>query len=271
MLINFLKECATIAISIFSFLITIIPEKQFLRKILFENLSDEWNIIINRVLLLLVLIIITSIGYKIVIFIIWWKTIKGKNYTIIIEYKDIFDIKNCKKVIPFDECYTTKVGNAPGEIKPKSICGQYLQKYPIANIQPLLDGIQLKPNGKSKYQNKEKYESGRLIPANEFLLLAFAKLDKDGLGRMTREELNECLSVLWTELDKYYGQQDVCIPILGSGITRMNDTSLMQQELLDIIIASYKLSPAKIKTPYKLHIVCKRTDDFSLDRIGNYI
>ena len=165
----------------------------------------------------------------------------------------------------------TKVGNAPGEIKPGSICGQYLQKYPSTDMQSLLDGIQLKPKGKSKYQNKEKYESGRLIPVNEFLLLSFAKLDKEGLGRMTREELNECLQILWTELDKYYGQQDVCIPILESGITRMDDTSLMQQELLDIIIASYKLSAAKIKKPSKLYIVCKRTDDFSLNRIGNYI
>lgn len=88
---------------------------------------------------------------------------------------------------------------------------------------------------------------------------------------MTREELNECLSILWIEIDKYYGQQDVCILILDSGITRMDDTSLMQQELLDIIIESYKLSAAKIKKLSKLCIVCKRTDDFSLNRIGNYI
>ena len=77
--------------------------------------------------------------------------------------------------------------------------------------------------------------------------------------------------MLWSEIDKHYGQQDVCIPILGSGITRMDDTTLMQQELLDIIIASYKLSASKIKKPNKLIIVCKRSDDFSLYKIGEYI
>lgn len=41
----------------------------------------------------------------------------------------------------------------------------------ITDMQSLLDGIQLKPKGKSKYQNKGKYESGRLIPVNDFLLL----------------------------------------------------------------------------------------------------
>jgi hypothetical protein len=60
----------------------------------------------------------------------------------------------------------------------------------------------------------------------------------------------------------------VCIPILGSGITRFEDKLLTQQELLDIILASYKLSSHKIKPPYQLHIVCKKGDDFSLNRIG---
>lgn len=72
-------------------------------------------------------------------------------------------------------------------------------------------------------------------------------------------------------IDKYYGQKDVCIPILGSGLTRINETTLTQQELLDIIISSYKLSPHKIKYPYKLYIVCKKNDDFSLNKIGKFI
>lgn len=174
-----MKKSATIAISVFSFLLTIIPEQQFLRIKLFKSISDERNIIINRVLFLFVLMIVTAIIYKIVVSIKWWRTIKGRNYTIVVKYQDIFEAKNCKKVIPFDECYTVEIGNAPGEIKLGSICGQYLQKYPITNMQSLLDGIQLKSKGKSMYQNKEKYESGRLIPVNEFLLLSFAKLDKD--------------------------------------------------------------------------------------------
>ena len=91
------------------------------------------------------------------------------------------------------------------------------------------------------------------------------------MGRLTRDEYFACLSKLWQEISKYYGQIDVCIPILGSGITRLDDTSLTQQELLDMMIASYKLSAHKIKAPLKLHIVCRKCDDFSLNRIGNHI
>ena len=93
---------------IFSFLLTIIPEQQFLRIKLFKSISDERNIIINRVLFLFVLMIVTAIIYKIVVSIKWWRTIKGRNYTIVVKYQDIFEAKNCKKVIPFDECLMTK-------------------------------------------------------------------------------------------------------------------------------------------------------------------
>ena len=78
----------------------------------------------------------------------------------------------------------------------------------------------------------------------------------------------ECLSTLWDEIDKYYGQKDVCIPILGSGLTRINNQSFTQQQLLDILIMSYKLSTYKIKKPYKLRIICKKNDKFSLNKIG---
>lgn len=268
---DFYKKSATIAVSVFSFILTVVPEEMFKSIKLLKNFSDGMNIIINRAILFLLIFLLIMVLYKICISIKWWRTIKGKNYTIVVRYKDIFKMKKCKKVIPFDECYTIDVGEAPGEIKPTSVCGQYLTKYPDINMQELIEHAKVKSKGKSKYKNKDKYESGVLIPNQDYLLMAFAKLDKEGLGRLTRQELIDCLKVLWSEVDKHYGQQDVCIPILGSGITRMDDTTLMQQELLDIIIASYKLSASKIKKPNKLIIACKRSEDFSLYKIGEYI
>ena len=51
-------------------------------------------------------------------------------------------------------------------------------------MQNLIDNAQLKPmKSKSKYRNKVRYESGIILPNGEYLLMAFAKLDKDGLGR----------------------------------------------------------------------------------------
>lgn len=270
---KFLRKSGTWALSIITVIFTVVPESTFGKYKPFSFLSDDINIILVRVLSFLVVLFL-SMGIN-VLYLYFRENIciKRNNYSIQIEYGDLLEVKNCKKVITFDECFTTKVGDSLSDVKPTSICGQYLKKNPIQDMQNLIDRAQLKPmRSKSKYQNKVRYESGMIVPNGEYLLMAFAKLDRDGLGKFfSYDEFLECLSLLWREIDKYYGQNDVCIPILGSGLTRIGDTSFTKQELLDIIIGSYKLSRHKIKLPHKLHIVCKKSDDFSLNKIDGNI
>lgn len=268
-MLDFFKRSNTWAVSIISVIFTLIPESLLEGHKLLTKCSDEINIVLIRVLIFIAIFLLSMLVNALYLHFRRKVCIKGNNYTIHIKYGNLFKMRKCKKVIPFDECFTTSVGEKPSDINPDSICGQYLIKNPIQDMKSLIDNAKLKSqkNG-SKYQSKECYKSGKLVPNGDDLLLAFAKLDKDGLGRLSREEYLDCLSVLWEEIDKYYGQKDICIPILGSGVTRINNTSITQQELLDIIICSYKLSPHKIKSPYKLYIVCKRRDDFSLNKIG---
>lgn len=268
-MLKLLKKSSTWALSIITVVFTFVPESVFGKWKWLPNASDEANVVLARVLAFIAALVISIIINTLYVLGRRSIRIKGKNYSIQVQYGDLFKMRACKIVIPFDECFTTSVGAAPSDINPDSICGQYLKEYPIQDIQSLIDNVQLKPaKGKSKYQNKERYDSGKLVPNGNYLLMAFAKLDKDGLGRMTRDEFLACLSVLWKEIDKYYGQKDVCIPVLGSGIIRMDDTSLTQQELLEIIIGSYRLSPHKMKSPSQLHIVCKKREDFSLNKVG---
>lgn len=108
------------------------------------------------------------------------------------------------------------------------------------------------------------------VPNGDDFLLAFASLDKNGRGVFpSYKEYLDSLFLLWQELDKYYAQCDVCIPILGSGITRIGDgmgTIIPQQKLLEMIIDPYKLSPYKLKKPCKITIVCRKNNDFSLEK-----
>lgn len=277
-MIKFLKKSSTWAISMTTGIFTIVPETFFEKYKLMLDTSNETNIVLNRVLFFVGMLILSMIGNAVWLYYGKKIRIKGKNYIIQIEYGDILKISDCKKVINFDECFTTSVGDASSEIKPSSLCGQYLNDNPIQDIdmKRLIKQANLKPaRRKSKYQNKDRYDSGKLVPNGDDLLMAFAKLDEDGRGVFfSRDEFLNCLSILWKEIDKYYAQKDVCIPILGSGITRMDgesDASLTQQELLDIIIWSYKLNSNKIKSPYKLRIVCKKCDEFSLNKIGENI
>lgn len=269
---KYLIKSNTWALSIITVTFTFVPETIFGKYKLLLNVSDETNIVLTRILAYIVVLVFSIIIN--ILYLLFRRSvcIKGNNYNIQIKYGDIFKMHACKKVISFDECFTTIVGGSPSDINPDSICGQYLADNPIQDIQILINNAQLKSaKSKSKFQNKEKYDSGKLVPNGDYLLMAFAKLDKDGLGSLSRDEFLDCLSILWKEIDKYYGQKDVCMPVLGSGITRGEIASLTQQELLDIIIGSYKLSTHKIKPSCKLHIVCKKRDDFSLNKIGENI
>ena len=270
-MISILKKACSICFAIVSVVYTVIPES-FLK--LFKlSKNDNYDTLLNHLLIFILIFLIVIIVYSIYLNIRKKIYIKGKNYTICIKYGDILKEKNCKKIITFDECYTKKVGNLPSDVNPDSICGQYLKKNPSINIKKLIKDSNLKPcNKKSKFKSKDCYTSGKLIQNDDFLLMAFAKLDENGLGYFPSvKDFTDCLSILWKEIDKYYGQKNVCIPILGSGITRIGDSELTKQELLDIIICTYKLSRNKIKNPYKLYIICKKSEDFSLNNIGKNI
>ena len=201
-----------------------------------------------------------------------WTTICGDNYLIRVEYGNILKTKRCKRVINFDECFTTQVGDKIGDVNPTSICGQYLLAHPNLDVQRLIDNNNIVPaRSKSKYQQKRRYDSGTIVPNGDDLLMAFAKLDEKGKGRFfSRDEYLDCLELLWKELENYYGERDVCVPILGAGTTCIDGgsgASISQQDLLNMMIWSYKLSSHKIKTPHKLRIVCRKNRGFSINNI----
>ena len=106
----------------------------------------------------------------------------------------------------------------------------------------------------------------------DLLLMAFTRLESSGKSmKFTVEEYLKCLSLLWKEIDKNYNNKDVYIPVLGSGIARFENgisQSIPKQELVDLMISSYKLSPHKLKNKNTLHIVCRRSADFSMEKIA---
>ena len=267
---KFLKDSLVWGISISTTVFTFVPDSIIGLVKLFGSIDDAWNLLLNKIGILSLAIIFSSMLNKITNDKRNKRTIKGSGYTIQVEFGDLFKCENCQKVISFDECFTSQVGMAPHEIKASSICGQYLVMNPDLNIKGLIENAGLKPcKERSKFNNQIKYKSGSIVPNGDELLLAFAKLDENGRGYFSsREAYLDSLSVMWSEIHKYYQQKDVCIPILGGGLTSIGDTTPTRQELVDLIIESYKLHAHKIKNPQKLRIICKSRNDISLSRIG---
>ena len=266
------------AYAIITFFLAILPEKLFLInqvsdliKKFYTTVSEEAisieTVVICKIVLCLFLLVLVNVIYG------CWKILRRKvvledsNYSISIEYGDILKIKGGQKVINFEECFTTTVGEKTWEIKKSSICGQYLQKYGPIDIKKLIENAGVKPaKGYSRFNKQIRYEPGTIVPNGEFLLLAFARLDQEGRGCLTYEEYIKCLDRLWDQIDIYRDTNDVYIPILGSHITRF-DVELNQQQILDIMINSYRLSRKKIKNPEKLHIICRKKEGFSINNV----
>ncbi len=275
-MLKLLLACCGTASSITSAIISLVPESLYLKLKAgmpeidtVSKIEDGNYILICRLLIFVVVFIICTI-FGLLIRSVWRRRrFRGKNYTIIVQYGNLFKKKKCKKIINFDECFTTKVGESPSAIKPDSVCGQYLLANPNLNIKKLITDCGLKPiKKKSEYQKQDSYKPGSIVPNGDYLLMPFAKLNNDGLGEMSYDEYLMCLETLWKDINKYYGSKSVCMPILGSGRTRFDGVQLSQQELLDIMIESYKLSRTKIKLPYKLYIICRKSENFTLNQIG---
>ncbi len=268
-----LKRSFTWGLSIATTLFTFVPDSIIGSVKLCDKLSDDKNLLINRVGILIVVFLLSLILNWLYNLCRCKIKVEGRNYTIQVEYGNLLKCKNCQKVIAFDECFTTKIGTAPHEIKASSICGQYLKDHQGIDLKKILSDAGLKPEEeKSKYKNQDRYKSGSIAPNGDDLLLAFAKLDKNGRGYFpTRKEYLDSLAYMWSEIHKHYQTKDVCISVLGGGQTSIGESNPTNQELVDLIIESYKLYSQKIKKPQKLRIICRRKDDISLNKIGETI
>lgn len=270
--IEFVRPPLSTAFAVATAIFTILPESVFSLASHGVDLPDDYDSVAGRIAFILLVSVFAIVAYALFL----WRRqsilLDDGESIIEIKYGDLLKEKDCRRVINFDECFTTHVGNSPEDIKPTSICGQYLRANPDLDIEALVSRSGLTPEDTpSRFVGKACYAPGSVVPSGDDLLAVFAKLNEDGRAEFTqRKEYLDCLTKLWSEIYKYCDQRDVAIPILGSGQTNFSGGSgkpLNQQELLDMIIWSYKLSAKKLKRPQKLRIVCRRQDGFSLNKI----
>lgn len=270
--------------------------KLFDRKLL-EHFYGILSAISVLTSLLLIVIDIPS-GYKLVIsffsvvilisiyIFLWCKANHLKSIEFLINdspveivFGDIFT-EDGLKVIAFNEFFDTQVVDRL--VPPSTINGTYLTRY-ITDIAELDNCILEDDHLRSRitdstcersYGKKIKYKLGSIIQKDDFLLTAFAHLDNENRSYLSMRDFIEFLIEFWNEIDIVYAGRTIVIPLLGSGITRFRGyDSITEQELLELLIWSFKVSHIKFQYPSKVKIVIKPTksDKISLFRLSTLL
>lgn len=201
--------------------------------------------------------------------------LKVNNSTLEIKTGDIFE-ENALKVIAFNEYFDTQVDNKI--ISENTLNGKFINDVlpTIGSLEELEDSLQnderLKDKAIDCFHNrkagkKTKYRIGTIHEYNGYLITAFSKFDVNNRAYLSLMDYTTFLMEFWNEIDILYNGRAVAIPLMGSGITRFKDCDLTEQELLEILIWSFKVSKVKFTYPSKVIIVIHESKE---DKINFY-
>jgi len=225
-------------------------------------------------------IIAASVGLFCVYLVIWilanirrQARLNINGSSLIIKTGDLFSEQGLK-VIAFNEYFDTNADDIL--ISKTSLNGQYMLKMSssqrrdldsrIAN-DPLLAEHTIGVNTTRRRGKKVKYPLGSVFVDGDFLLVAFSHFDGNDKAVLSLKEYVACLLNFWEEVDRVYAGRSVAVPLMGAGITRFKDTEVQPQELLKILIWTFKISRIKFKYPANATIVIHTSN---ADKINFY-
>ena len=212
----------------------------------------------------------------IIYLIIWYRANKLTNISIDIDGSnvnikcgDLFS-EDGLKTIAFNEYFDTIVDDKI--ISNKSLNGVFISKYFSGKIKELDDFIVEKSDELDVINNQVnrrlggktvQFKLSTLFVYEEFILTAFSKFDEHNKASLTMPEYIEFLINFWDRVNRVYAQKAVSVPVFGSGITRIKEhKNISDEDLLKIMLWTFKLSEMKFKHPAKLTIVIHK------DKIG---
>ncbi|MCM6832314.1 DUF6430 domain-containing protein [Leuconostoc mesenteroides] len=195
-------------------------------------------------------------------------TLKFGESNVDVYFGDIFQSKKDDlKVISFNEYFDTKMDEQTQIISPGTINGKFIEKNKenifeldeiFENDDHLNEKMFINVNRDRKVGKKKRYHLGALVKLpDNYLAVAGSKFDKDNKANISMREYIGLLLTFWSEVDRIYNNKSVVIPVFGSGVLRFTDgyVGATSQELLEIIIWTFKISRIKIAYPSRIKIV----------------
>jgi hypothetical protein len=211
-----------------------------------------------------------TFGVLILIYlIIWYKANNLTNININIDGSSVnikcgnLFLEKGLKTIPFNEYFDTVVDDKI--ISNKSLNGIFINKFFQDKVNEL-DNYITDNSDNSDIINAQyprvrggknvKFELSTLFVYDDFIITAFAKFDEHNMATLSMPDYIEFLINFWDRVNRIYAQKNVSVPIFGSGITRLKEhKNISDEDLLKIMLWTFKLSEMKFKHPAKLTIV----------------
>lgn len=232
--------------TVISFVFIFIPE---------PNVQTKETIILSLIVLVVIIYLLIYIYY------LKLKKVKLKinNTEVNIFFGDIFSMPKMK-VIAFNEYFDTLVDDiiiSRHSLNGILIKNKHLSAHEIKK--ELSKNTTLRKNEFNKTrtsENKQKYELGQILQVKEFYLLSFTHFNEKNQAYLDANQYSNCLLEMWKNLNVNYAQNQISIPLLGDGITRIIDNKdVSKQELLEIMLTTLKISKQTFKEPSKINIV----------------
>lgn len=191
-------------------------------------------------------------------------TLSINNSTVEIKYGDIFKEESDWKSIAFNEYFDTLVDDKI--IAHSTLNGMYIDRFYTGSKVDSLNAIIASDSHLSTNvicQNEQrlvgkrtKYRLGTVCVVDDYILTALTHFDDDNKAYIDMDEYILFLLTFWEEVDRIYAGKTIAIPVFGSGITRFKKYDIVSdQELLELIIWSFKVSRIKFPYPSKVKIV----------------
>lgn len=188
--------------------------------------------------------------------------LKINGIEVCIKTGDLFSENGNLKVIPFNEHFDTTVDDVI--ISATSLNGIYIKKFfngaekdlakritADQRIKKVVTAVETSAKGKSRMT----YPLGTIHKEGNYLLLAFSKFNQKNEAYLDDRSLWECLINMWREIGTTYAGKSIDIPLVGSGITRLENINLHEQELLELILLSLKISGLRLNWNVSLNII----------------
>lgn len=182
--------------------------------------------------------------------------------TVEICFGDLFK-EDGLKVIPFNEYFDTVVDDVL--VSKTSLHGIFISNFihdiPTFDVEIQTDKHMIskkipKIDKNRQVGKKIKYKLGSIYKFDDFLLTSFSHFDEENRAYLSTQDYINCLLSLWDEIDIVYAGKTVVLPLLGSGINRFHkNESISEQELLDLILWTLRVSKIRFKGKSKVKIV----------------